>query len=143
MFVRVCVCAKAAKQISVLVVFLCSPHKKKASHIHLLPLILEIHLFPEAGDLAATPRRHLPCGIKGWLSCYCLSQRGYLPLAAAHCDTCFHSLTHTRSPLILRLSPHLSLFISTCCLICLATAGKLLCIGKQQNVKSSPSIFIG
>lgn len=98
-------CAKCAKQISALVAFACFsllqsvfPHQK-ASPIHLFPLILDINLFPEDGEtnLAAAPQYHLPWGIEGWLSCYCLSQWDYLLPTVAHYDTCFHNLTHTLS----------------------------------------------
>lgn len=77
-----------------------SPHQN-ASSIHLVPLLLYINLSPGAGETnpATTPQYHLPWGIKGWLSCCCLSQWDYLPPTAAHYDTCFHNLTHTLPPL--------------------------------------------
>lgn len=100
-------------------------HPIKTHPLLLLPVLLHINLFP--GDQgkcnpAATPHRHLPWGIKGWLSRYCLSQWDYLLSAAAHYDTCFHSLTHALPLLFLpsshlpsfSISLHLSLFISTC-----------------------------
>lgn len=83
---------------------------------------------------AATPQYHLPGGIKGWLSCYCLSQWDYLlPTAAPLWHLLSQPYAHTLPLLLLFLTPpffflssvslHLSLFISSCSLICLATAG--------------------
>lgn len=46
---------------------------------------------------ATTPQCPLPWGIKGWLSCDCLSQWDYLLLTVAYYDTFLHSLTHTLS----------------------------------------------
>lgn len=77
-----CVCAECAKQNSSmslsLFLFLSpqSSHHQNASSIHPLQSLLYINLFSEDGETnpAATPQYHLPWGIKGWLSCYCLSQ---------------------------------------------------------------------